>query len=83
MSKTPISKIQTRAMRLLGLPAVDGYDAAATSLEAAGCYRDGVPMGQTWRTAAKLSDADLLAGLKRADETFHHISAVDLIQYGF
>ena len=69
-------------MNLLGLPAVDGYDAAATSLEAVGCYRDGMPAGQTWRTAAKLSDADLLAGLPRGEQTFH-ISAVDLIEYGF
>jgi len=66
----------------LGLPAVDGYDAAATSLEAVGCYRDGMPAGQTWRTAAKLSDADLLAGLHRGEQAFH-ISAVDLIEYGF
>ena len=80
--QTPISKSQTRAMRLLGLPAVDGYDAAATSLEAVGCYRDGMPAGQTWRTAAKLSEADLLAGLHRGEQAFH-ISAVDLIEYGF
>jgi len=66
----------------MGLPAVDGYDAAATSLEAVGCYRDGMPAGQTWRTAAKLSDADLLAGLPRREAAFY-ISAGDLIEYGF
>jgi hypothetical protein len=65
MSKTPISKSQKRAMDLLGLAPVDGYDAAATALETAGCYRDGIPAGQTWRTASKLSDADLLTGIKQ------------------
>ena len=82
MSKTPISKSQKRAMSLLGLAQVDGYDAAATSLEAVDCYRDGVPMGQTWRTAAKLNDADLLAGLRRV-EAAPHMSAIDIIEYGF
>jgi hypothetical protein len=65
MSKTPISKSQKRAMDLLGLAPVDGYDAAATALKTAGCYRDGIPAGQTWRTASKLSDAALLAGIKQ------------------
>lgn len=68
MSKTPISKSQTRAMNLLGIALVDGYDAAATSLEAAGYYRDGMPRGCNWRQAAKLSDAALLAGLKIVDD---------------
>lgn len=69
-------------MSLLGIAPVDGYDAAATSLEAVGCYRDGIPMGQTWRTAAKLSDTELLAGLRREEET-PHMSAADIIEYGF
>lgn len=65
MSKTPISKSQKRAMNLLGLTMADGYHATAAVLEAAGYYRDGIPARHTWRTAAKLSDADLIAGLKQ------------------
>jgi len=64
--ETPISKSQKRAMELAGLAPVDGYNAAATALEAASYYRDGLPAGQTWRTAAKLSDAALLAGVKQS-----------------
>ena len=67
MSKTPISKSQQRAMRLLGLTAVDSYDDAAAALENARAYpgyeRDGVPAGHTWRTAAKLTDAELIEAL--------------------
>jgi len=77
MSNTDMSKIsksQKRAMDLLGLAPVDGYDAAATALEAAGCYRDGVPAGQTWRTAAKLSDADLLGGSLMAHYGWHLVA---------
>jgi len=82
MSKTPISKSQKRAMELLGLASVDGYSEAASALEAAGCYRDGIPAGQTWRTAAKLSDADLVAGIRKSDEGFG-MSAVNIAEYGY
>jgi hypothetical protein len=61
--KAPISKSQTRAMKLAGLASVDSYEVAAVALETAGYRKDGIPQGQTWRTAAKLSDADLIAGI--------------------
>jgi hypothetical protein len=66
--ETPISKSQTRAMKLVGLATVDTYEAAASALETAGLRRDGIPMGQTWRIAAKLSDADLMSAIVRTDE---------------
>ena len=65
---TPISKSQTRAMKLAGLTTVDTYEAAASALETARYRKDGVPQGHTWRTAAKLSDADLLAAIVLSDE---------------
>jgi hypothetical protein len=65
---TPISKSQTRAMKLAGLATVDTYEAAASALEAARYRKDGIPMGQTWRTAAKLSDADLMSAIVLSDE---------------
>ena len=61
--ETPISKSQTRAMKLAGLAMVDGYGVAANSLETAGYRADGIPQGHNWRTAAKLTDADLIAGI--------------------
>jgi hypothetical protein len=79
---TPISKSQKRAMSLLNLAAVDDYASAAAALEAAGCSRDGIPAGQTWRTAANLSDAVLLAGLQREEET-PRISRAAIIEYGY
>lgn len=60
---TPVSKSQARALRILGLAATDSYKVAATSLENAGYRPDGIPQGHTYRTAAKLSDADLTAGI--------------------
>jgi hypothetical protein len=66
--ETPISKSQTRAMKLAGLGVVDTYEAAASALETARYRKDGVPHGHTWRTAAKLSDADLLAAIVLSDE---------------
>ena len=56
--KTPISKSQTRAMKLAGLATVDSYEVAATALETAGYRKDGIPQGHNWRTAAKLTDGD-------------------------
>jgi hypothetical protein len=60
---TPISKSQKRALTLVGLAPAATYDAAATALDAANFRRDGIPTGHTWRSAAKLSDAELLAGI--------------------
>ena len=60
---TPISKSQTRAMKLAGLATVDTYEAAASALDAAGYRKDGIPMGQTWRTASKLADSELKAAI--------------------
>lgn len=65
--ETPTSKSQIRAMKLAGLMSVEGYEAAAAALESAGFIRDGIPAGQTWRSAAKLSDADLIAGIKASE----------------
>jgi len=53
-------------MKLAGLGAVDTYEAAASALETAGLRRDGIPMGQTWRVAAKLSDSDLMSAIVRS-----------------
>lgn len=61
--KTPISKSQTRAMKLAGLGTVDSYEAAKSALETAGYRKDGIPQGHNWRTAAKLSDAELMSGI--------------------
>jgi hypothetical protein len=61
--ETPISKTQKRAMSLLNLTPVSGYQAAAEALETAGYRPDGIPQGMTWRTAAKLSDAELIASI--------------------
>ena len=73
MSKTPISKSQKRAMGLLALASVDGYKEAGEALEAVDCYYDGIPAGHNWRSAAKLSDANLLVGIKKVydDEPTH------------
>jgi hypothetical protein len=62
--ETPVSKSQKRALKLMGLPATDSYKTAAKSLEAAWCRPDGIPHGCTWRTAASLTDAALIAGIK-------------------
>lgn len=63
MAEYPISKTQARLCGLLNLQH-DGTDnMAARLLEAAGMPPNGQPAGHTWRTCAKLSDADLLAAL--------------------
>ena len=51
-------------MKLIGMPVSDTYQAAAERLEGLGYRPDGLPMGHTWRSAAKLSDAELIAGTK-------------------
>ena len=63
MKETPISKSQERAIRLLGLANAAGYAQAAEILEAQGFRRDGLPMNETWRSAAKLSDQELVVKL--------------------
>lgn len=68
MKNTPTSKSQTRAMSLLGLAVGDSYEAAALALENAGYRRDGIPAGQTWRSAAKMTNNDLLAGIVVSEE---------------
>ena len=53
-------------MCLLHLELVDGYEEAGEALKAVDCYYNGLPAGYSWRAAAKLSNAELLAGLKIA-----------------
>lgn len=69
MKDTPISKTQIRAFGLLGLSQAETYSKAADRLEANGFSRDGAPFGHTWRTAAKLSDVELVNLLKIDRET--------------
>ncbi len=64
---TPTSKSQIRAAKLAGITVNDSYADAKKALEAAGLEGDGIPAGYTWRTAAKLSDADLLAKLAKSE----------------
>ena len=61
MAFTPISKSQQRLTQLLSIQTDGTYDMAARALDAAGLPKDGIPSGHTWRTAGKLSDAELLA----------------------
>lgn len=63
MSETPSSKSQIRLMDLLGIEHDGSYSHAARSLEAQNLPTDGLPFGETWRTAGKLSDSELLAKL--------------------
>lgn len=63
MSETPSSKSQQRIMDLLGIEHDGTYSHAARILEAQNLPTDGLPLGETWRTAGKLSDADLLTAL--------------------
>ena len=50
-------------MDLMALAPVSTYEDAAPALEAKQCKRDGLPVGMTWRQAAKLSDAELLKSI--------------------
>jgi len=59
--KTPISKSQARLISLAGITSDDNYSAATEALVEAGFSGSGVPAGGTWRTAAKLTDSDLLS----------------------
>ena len=66
-NNTPSSKSQSRLMALVGIAANDSYQASALALEAAGYVRSGIPSG-TWRTAAKLTDTQLISASKFVDE---------------
>lgn len=61
---TPASKSQLRLARLANVEIRSEYAEMAQAFEAAGFYGDGIPPYNTWRTAAKLSDAELLASCK-------------------
>ena len=63
--KTPISKSQARLIALVGITTADNYSAASESLVEAGFSGSGVPAGGTWRTAAKLTDVELIAATAR------------------
>lgn len=64
---TPASKSQIRAMRIAGIEVAETYSECAVRLEAAGLRGDAVPLGGTWRTAAKLADTDLLTAIRSAE----------------
>ncbi len=66
MSELPASKSQTRLLHLLSLTSDGTYNMSGRLLEAAGMPKDGLPSRHSWRTAGKLSDADLLAALPSA-----------------
>jgi hypothetical protein len=62
-----VSKSQIRAANLLGVdvdPINDEYPELAARLEAADIAGDGIPAGHTWRSAAKLADAELVKLLR-------------------
>lgn len=61
MAETPISSSQRRAAGLAGLETNGTYAHAASVLSAAGLPSDGCPSGHDWRSAKKLSDAELTA----------------------
>jgi hypothetical protein len=66
-TNTPVSESQKRAMALLNVTLTETpcYARAAAALEAKGLGVDGsgIPAGHTWRTAKKLTDAELLSAL--------------------
>lgn len=61
MSEFAASKSQVRALTLCGLTSDGTARHAAAVLAAAGFPADGVPAGHTFRSAAKLSDAEYRA----------------------
>jgi hypothetical protein len=63
-STTPVSKAQKRAARLLGVGVRATYTEMAEAFEAAGIARDGLPTNHDWRSAAKLSDDELVTLLR-------------------
>ena len=61
------SKSQIRAAKVLGIavdPINDEYADVAARLAATWMPEDGIPSGHTWRSAAKLSDDELVKLLK-------------------
>jgi hypothetical protein len=64
MSETPTSKSQQRAIRVKALAGASTYTEASQILENAGLPGDGIPRGETWRSAAKLTDQQLDALLR-------------------
>lgn len=69
--KTSASKTQIRVLNLLSLRVSDDYDENAKTLENISLPRDAMPRGETWRSVAKLSDAELLAKLSVKPEFFN------------
>lgn len=63
MADLPASKTQMRVANLFNLPTPTSYADASRALERAGLPADGLPIGETWRTAAKLTDAELMRKL--------------------
>lgn len=64
--ETPLSKSQIRALGILRLKA-ENYIEATEALTNAGYRGDAIPKGATWRSAGKLSDAELIAGIKSVE----------------
>lgn len=60
MAEYPISKSQARLTSILNLSTDGTANHAARVLEAAGYSPDAVPAGGTWRTAARLTDDELV-----------------------
>ena len=67
--ETPASKAQARLLALIGTSCPASYEAAASLLEDAKMRRDAIPFGGTWRSAAKMTDSELLNACKVAIET--------------
>lgn len=64
---TPTSNSQARLLKLLNASVPSEYSEAAKLLESLNMRSDAIPQGGTWRTAKKLSDAELLAACKAAE----------------
>ena len=70
MKEHPISKSQERALRVLSLGTADTYPAARALLSAQDFAEDGLPTGHTWRSAAKLTDDELVAARSSTRDTY-------------
>lgn len=68
MAEYPISKSQARLTSILNLTTDGTANHAARVLEAAGYSPDAVPAGGTWRTAAKLTDDELVAATRLSQD---------------
>lgn len=58
------SKSQVRLAKLILVPVQDSFEAMATTLEAAGFNRSGIPNRSDWRKAAKMNDMELIEACK-------------------